>query len=97
MSTPTKTPSLAARLLDIRSVIGALLGIYGILLTLAGLFPSLFVRREHTTNNSNVVDLSVGTGANLCVGLIMLAIALTFAAWAIARPQVVGDHVDDAS
>ncbi|SNS97634.1 hypothetical protein [Rhodococcoides kyotonense] len=91
MTTPDKTPGLVARLFDIRSVIGALLGIYGILLTLAGLFPSVFGNETHSSPSNNVVDMSVGTSANLWVGLIMLAIALTFGGWAIARPAVVGD------
>lgn len=91
MTTPDSKPSAIARLFDIRSVIGALLGIYGILLTLAGLFPSVFGNETHSSPSNNVVDMSVGTSANLWVGLVMLALALTFAGWALARPAVVGD------
>jgi hypothetical protein len=92
MSTPEKKPSALARLFDIRSVIGALLGIYGILLTLAGLFPSVFGNETHSSPANNVVDMSVGTSANLWVGLVMLALALTFGVWALARPAIVGDR-----
>lgn len=92
MTTPEKqNPGIVARLFDIRSVIGALLGIYGILLTLAGLFPSAFGNETHSSPSNNVVDMSVGTSANLWVGLVMLAIALIFGGWAVARPAVVGD------
>lgn len=91
MTTPEKTPSVMARLLDIRSIIAALLGIYGLLLTLAGLFPSVFGERTHSNPTDNVVDMSVGTSANLWVGLIMLGISLVFAVWVLLRPQIVGD------
>jgi hypothetical protein len=92
MTTPEKnTPGLVARLFDIRSVIGVLLGIYGVLLTLAGLFPSAFGSETHSSPSNNVVDMSVGTIANLWVGLVMLAIALIFGGWALARPAVVGE------
>ncbi len=91
MSTPENKPSGLARLFDIRSVIGALLGIYGILLTLAGIFPSVFGNKTHSSPSNNVVDMSVGTSANLWVGLVMLAIALIFGGWALARPAVVGE------
>lgn len=95
MTTPDKqNPTLVARLFDIRSVIGALLGIYGILLTLAGLFPSVFGNKTHSSPSNNVVDMSVGTSANLWVGLVMLAIALIFGGWAIARPAVVGEATE---
>ncbi len=91
MSTPENKPSALARLFDIRSVIGALLGIYGILLTLAGIFPSVFGNKTHSSPSNNVVDMSVGTSANLWVGLVMLAIALIFGGWALARPAVIGE------
>lgn len=94
MTTPEKqSPGVVARLFDIRSVIGALLGIYGILLTLAGLFPNVFGNKTHSSPANNVVDMSVGTDANLWVGLVMLAIAVIFGGWAIMRPAVVGEAV----
>lgn len=91
MTTPDSKPSAIARLFDIRSVIGALLGIYGILLTLAGIFPSVFGNKTHSSPANNVVDMSVGTSANLWVGLVMLALAIVFGGWAVLRPAVVGE------
>ncbi|MFD4369633.1 hypothetical protein [Rhodococcus sp. NPDC058521] len=91
MTTPEKKPGAMARLLDIRSIIAALLGIYGVLLTLAGLFPSAFGERTQSNPSNNVVDMSVGTNANLWVGLIMLGFSATFAVWVLLRPQIIGD------
>jgi H+/Cl- antiporter ClcA len=80
-----------ARLFDIRIIVGALLAIYGVLLTIAGFFPAML--REHgakaTTNDK--VDLYVGTAANWWVGLVMVAAAVSFFAWAILRPHEIDD------
>lgn len=70
-------------LFDIRFVIGGLIGIYGVLLTLLGLF--------HTSDK----ELARGDGVNinLWAGLGMLVFALLFAAWARWRPLIVPDEV----
>ncbi len=75
-----------SHLFDIRNIIGALLAIYGVVLTVAGFAPG--VLRDHadpaaTTNRS---DLYVGTDANWWVGLILLAVAAGFFGWALLRP-----------
>lgn len=85
MSTPS---TQVLRIFDIRNIIGALLAIYGVLLTLAGLFPALVATHDDTTAESNTVDLYVGTDANWWVGLALLAVAAVFIAWAALRPVV---------
>lgn len=72
-------------LFDIRNVIGALLGIYGVVLTIAGLAPALLREREKGADN-NPVDLYFGTEANWWVGLALIAVAVVFFAWALLRP-----------
>ncbi len=85
MAVPHKNRVLS-HLVDIRNIIGALLAIYGVVLTIAGFVPG--VLRDHadpaaTTNRS---DLYVGTDANWWVGLILLAVAAGFFGWALLRP-----------
>jgi hypothetical protein len=73
------------QLFDIRNVIGALLGIYGVILTIAGFAPALLREREKGSAN-NPVDLYFGTEANWWVGLTLIAVAVVFFAWAMLRP-----------
>lgn len=72
-------------LFDIRNIIGALLAIYGVVLTIAGLAPGLLQEHEKGAAN-NSVDLYVGTDANWWVGLILIGVAIVFIAWALLRP-----------
>ena len=67
---------------DIRNFIGALIGIYGIILVLMGLF------------GEQSLDRTGGVNANLWAGLIMLVGAAAFMVWARLRPIVVPEHVD---
>jgi hypothetical protein len=81
-------------LFDIRIIVGALLAIYGALLTIAGFVPALLP--EHDTKppsaaTNNKVDLYVGAAANWWVGLVLLAVAVGFFAWAVLRPQEIDD------
>lgn len=64
---------------DIRFVIGGLIGLYGVILTLLGIF------------NASDEELARGDGfnVNLWSGLGMLVAAALFAAWARWRPLVV--------
>ncbi|MCL8252618.1 MULTISPECIES: hypothetical protein [Aeromicrobium] len=68
-----------AGVFDIRFVIGGLLGIYGVILILLGLF------------NATEEELARGDGLNINLwgGIGMLVVAIAFAAWARLRPVVV--------
>jgi Ca2+/Na+ antiporter len=65
--------------LDIRNIIGGLLGVYGIILGLMGLF------------GDEEGDKTGDVNANLWVGLGLLAVAAAFLIWARLRPVVVPD------
>ena len=86
--------SKLTRLFDIRNVIGALLGIYGVVLTIAGFAPGLLRERDKGAAN-NPVDLYFGTEANWWVGLALIVVSAVFIGWALLRP-VKADEVDAA-
>ena len=72
-------------LFDVRNIIGALLGIYGVVLTIAGFAPGL-LGNHHKGAADNPVDLYVGTDANWWVGLILIGVSAVFITWALLRP-----------
>ncbi|MFE9022334.1 hypothetical protein ACFYNL_27750 [Streptomyces sp. NPDC007808] len=65
----------AARLFDIRRIIGGLFVVYGIIVTIAGL-----------TASDADIDKAEGVNINLWTGLGMLALGLFFLAWLKLRP-----------
>ena len=67
---------------DIRNIIGALMGVYGVILGLAGIFgdPEL--------------DKTGDINANLWTGLALLVVAAVFLGWARLRPIVVPSEFD---
>ncbi|MCH8611759.1 hypothetical protein [Arsenicicoccus dermatophilus] len=67
---------------DIRSFIGTLLGLYGVILTLMGLLGDKELAKTG------------GINANLWVGLALLVVSAVFLGWAKARPMIVPDHVE---
>ena len=67
---------------DIRNFIGGLIGIYGLILTLMGIFGDKAYARTG------------GVNANLWAGIIMLVAAACFMLWARLRPIVVPEHVE---
>jgi uncharacterized membrane protein len=72
---------------DVRFVIGALIGFFGIVLVVMGL-----------VNNSGA-DLAKagGVNANLWTGIAMVVVAVVFAVWTWLRPVVVDPStIDDA-
>ena len=81
-SNETSGSAHKAGLFDIRNIIGALMGTYGVILTLAGLLG------EHEP------DKTGGVNANLWTGLALLAVGAGFVLWARIRPIVVPAHVD---
>jgi hypothetical protein len=85
-----------SRLFDIRNIIGALMGIYGVLLTIAGVVPALVAPHDDGGAAGNRVDLYIGEDANWWVGLALIAVAAVFIAWAAMRPLVVEVDPDGA-
>ena len=65
-------------LFDIRVIIGTLIGIYGVVLTLMGLFGSAATKSK-----------ADGVNVNLWAGLVMIVVAVVFIVWARLRPVVV--------
>ena len=81
-STTSTQGRQTAGLLDIRTIIGALIGVYGVILTLMGLFGD---QQPDKTGDVN---------ANLWAGLVMIVVGLVFLTWARLRPVVVPEHHD---
>ncbi|KRE92831.1 hypothetical protein ASG76_15300 [Nocardioides sp. Soil774] len=67
---------------DIRNIIGALLGVYGVILTLAGLFAD------------QAPDKTGDVNANLWTGLALVVVAALFLGWARLKPIVVPADVE---
>ncbi|MEU8959695.1 hypothetical protein AB0C93_36025 [Streptomyces sp. NPDC048518] len=68
----------AARLFDIRRIIGGLFVVYGIIVTIAGITAS-------DADLKKAEDINI----NLWTGLAMLALGLFFLVWLWLRPMVV--------
>ncbi|GAB48313.1 hypothetical protein [Mobilicoccus pelagius] len=80
-TTADRTPTRhTAGVFDIRTIIGTLLGIYGIILTAMGLL------------GDPAYDRTGGVNANLIAGIALLVAGLVFLAWAKARPVVVDER-----
>ena len=69
----------AAGAFDVRNVIAALIGFYGVVLVVVGLVD----------NDDEALQKTDGFNANLWVGLCMIVFALAFALWSRLRPIVV--------
>jgi drug/metabolite transporter (DMT)-like permease len=82
--TTVETGSRMQRLFDLRYVIGALLGVYGVVLVIRGLLdgPEQLAR-------------AAGISINLWTGLGLLVVALVFLAWARVRPLGIEATEDD--
>src|SRR5688572_6059721 len=76
------TPSTrkAANLFDLRRIIGGLFVVYGLLLTVLGLFDS-----------QEEIDKAAGVNINLWAGLGMLVFGILMLVWALTRP--LGDEL----
>ena len=82
MAQTTSTGRRTAGLFDIRTIIGSLLAVYGVVLTLMGLFGDT---EEQKTG---------GINANLWAGLVLLLVGVGFVLWARLRPVVVPAEKD---
>ncbi len=80
-SSSASTPRKTAGALDIRNIIGLLLGIYGLVLIVMG-----FVADQELAKTG-------GVNANLYAGLGLAVVAAVFLTWARLRPIVVPAHV----
>jgi UDP-N-acetylmuramyl pentapeptide phosphotransferase/UDP-N-acetylglucosamine-1-phosphate transferase len=77
--------SAAARLFDVRRVIGGLFIVYGVIVTLIGLF-----------DDSAEIDKAQGVRINLWMGLGMLVLGLLFLLWLrLNPPKPVAPPSDD--
>jgi len=78
MSNETGKPDLAASLFDLRSVIGLLFAVYGVILTILGLI------------GESPAQLAKGGGIalNLWTGLAMLVGAVIFFVWVWRKPPL---------
>lgn len=87
-NTETEKPqSAAAKLFDIRLLIGGLFVLYGIMLTVDGFFTSDKERAK-----------AAGININLWLGLGMLVLGLLFLLWRMLNPTVIEpDDSDDES
>jgi hypothetical protein len=74
-SSDAPTPRKAANLFDLRRIIGGLFIVYGILLTILGLFDS-----------QEEIDKAAGVNINLWAGLGMLVFGILMITWALTRP-----------
>ena len=70
----------AARLFDVRRIIGGLFTVYGVIVTVVGVFDS-----------GAELTKARGVRINLWVGIAMLAFGLLFLAWGLLRPVNLGD------
>lgn len=82
-TTGTSSGAHRAGLFDIRFIIAALLGLYGIIILIAGLLVS-----------DSQLAKSDGLNVNIVGGIGMLVTAALFATWARLRPIVVPEHVE---
>jgi hypothetical protein len=79
--TSADTPHKAGAF-DIRNIIGALMGVYGVILSLAGVFAD---QQPDKTGDVN---------ANLWTGLALVLVAVFFLGWARLKPIVVPADVE---
>lgn len=74
----------AARLFDVRRIIGGLFTVYGVIVTVVGLLDS-----------GAALSKARGVRINLWVGLAMLALGVLFLIWQWARPVRLGESAQD--
>jgi hypothetical protein len=75
MAETETTSKRAANLFDLRRIIGGVFVVYGVLLTVLGLFDS-----------QEEIDKAAGVNINLWAGLGMLVFGILMLTWALTRP-----------
>ena len=78
-----KVSASAAKLFDVRRVIGGLFVVYGVIVTLLGIF-----------DNQAEIDKAEGVRINLWMGLGMLALGLLMLLWLRLNPPKVPDPAE---
>jgi hypothetical protein len=78
---PDAEDATASRLFDLRTLIGGLFVLYGLLLSVVGLF-----------DNDQEIAKADGIRINLWLGLAMLLLGALFLYWAWARPLKIERH-----
>ena len=86
MSEDSPTKSAAAKLFDIRLMIGGLFVLYGIMLTVSGFFTDDAERKK-----------AAGININLWLGLGMLLLGVLFLVWRMLNPIKVEPNPTDAT
>ena len=87
MSDPDAPKSAAAKLFDIRLMIGGLFVVYGVMLTVAGFFTS-------DKERAKAADINI----NLWLGLGMLVLGILFLIWRAVNPiKIEPNPTDDAT
>lgn len=81
-----KTKTTTAGAFDVRNIIGALMGIYGIILLIMGMVTYGPMEAAKTGD----------VNANLLVGGVLFALGVFFLLWAKFRPQVVEISLEEA-
>ena len=81
-SGPESTERHTAGAFDIRSVIGGLLGVYGVILLVTGLVS------DNTAGKPDSEDYN----ANLIAGAVLVVVGVLFLLWARLKPVVVPAH-----
>jgi hypothetical protein len=76
---PAEARKHTAGAYDVRTVIAGLIGLYGIVLTIMGLFA------DNADDRAKTGDWN----ANLWSGIVMIVVAVAFAVWLVLRPVVV--------
>jgi hypothetical protein len=81
-ATKSRNRGHRAGIFDIRNIIGALLGIDGVIILLVGIFGDA------------EEDKTGGVNANLWAGLVLVVMSAIFLVWARLRPVVVPDEFE---
>jgi hypothetical protein len=81
----TGTEKRKVGLFDIRIIIASLIGLYGVIVVITGLFSS-----------QAQADKAAGLNINLIAGIVMLVFSAAMVAWARIRPIIVPPEPNEA-